>query len=65
MKNLKYVEAMYLKSAGKNVDVKVTLRPTEDGFVNIYMRDFEFNNFQAALQFLRHVGSTEIYGVAS
>lgn len=64
MKNLKYPEAVYLKSAGEKLDVKVTLRPTEDGFVNIYMRDFEFSNFQAALQFLRHVGSTEIYGIA-
>lgn len=60
MKNLTYPQAKYLKHAGSELDVKVTLKPTKEGEVEIYMRDFVFCTFQSALHFLRHVASTEI-----
>lgn len=59
MKNLTFAQAKYLKHAGSLVDVKVTLRPTDDG-VEIYIRDFVFYSFQSVIRFLQHVAQTEI-----
>jgi len=45
-------EAIYLKSAAKHQNVKVTVR-IKDGFPFIYIRDTEFKNFRDAMAYLR------------
>jgi len=54
-----YQDAVYLKHAGETLDVKVTIKNII-GIPLIYMRDFEFNSFKKALNFLRYVSETEM-----
>lgn len=52
-------EAKYLKHAGNEMDVKVTIRIV-DGFPMIYIRDYEFFGFQQALKCLQRIAADEV-----
>lgn len=61
---ISFVDAKYLKHAGAQIDVKVTIR-TIDGVTMIYMRDLAFTNFQSALRYLRRIAEEEMVRIPS
>lgn len=57
--NISYVEARYLKHAGKKIQVKVCFARTDDG-IEIHIRDSVLYSFAQALQRLRHIAEDEL-----
>jgi hypothetical protein len=57
---ISYLEARILKSEGKRMDVKVTLRVTPEKEIVVYMRDFTFYDYKNAARYLRYVKETEL-----
>jgi len=60
---MNYIQAKYLKSAGKNIDVKVSVRPvgqSDNRLVAAYIRDMEFFSFNKALTYLQHITQNEV-----
>lgn len=56
-----FTNAKYLKHAGDQMDVKVTIRQVE-GQTAIFIRDFEFFSFEDALKCLQRIGTEEMVG---
>lgn len=52
------IQARYLKHEGENLDVKVSIREVA-GHAMIYIRDFEFADFNSALRCLQRIGEQE------
>ncbi len=55
----KTIKAHYLKHAGSQIDVKVSIRMIDDQMV-IYIRDSEFYSFESALKYLQAIASHEM-----
>jgi hypothetical protein len=60
MRNITYLEVRILKTAGKNIDVKVTVKVTPEKDIVVYMRDSVFYNYKTAAHYLRHITETEL-----
>lgn len=57
--NISYVQAKYLKHAGKQIQVKVCFERTDDG-IEIHIRDSVLYSFNKAIQRLRHIAEDEL-----
>ena len=64
MKNISYIEARILKTSGKNIDVKVTVKITPERDIVVYMRDLAFYNYKTAAHYIRHITETELAPVS-
>jgi len=64
MRNISYLEARILKTAGQNIDVKVTVKITPEKDIVVYMRDSVFYNYRTAAHYIRHITETELAPVA-
>lgn len=61
MANITYKEARILKSAGKRIDVKVTIKILPGNVVVAYMRrDGVFHTYKSAARFLRNIKEAEL-----